>query len=341
MKRLPLSVKTALALLIGAPLLLSPALAAPNAAATADAKARLAAEFARLAKQTDGTVGVAVQRVDGNARTTLNGGTNFPMASTFKIAVAGTILARIDKGELTLDQMIAVDPAVIVESEGIAEQTPHPGVSLSIHNLLELMLTRSDNTATDVLTALAGNPVAVTAWVRKLGVTGQQIDADTAHIIYRAFDIPPGSGTFAQQIEAAFAADPAKRDRDVNGKPNKSFNDDPRDSSTPEAMLDLLLKIQSGKALSATSTKALLDIMERCHTGEARLKGRLPLGTVVAHKTGTLMSIANDVGLVTLPDGSKFAIAVFVKGDTKGTAVQERVIADIARAAYDYFQLVG
>jgi beta-lactamase class A len=93
--------------------------------------------------------------------------------------------------------------------------------------------------------------------------------------------------------------------------------------------------------LSASSTKTLIEIMERCHTGEKRLKGLLPLDTVVAHKTGTLMSIANDVGLVSLPDGSKFAIAVYIKGDTKGTEVQDRVIADIARVAYDYFLLNG
>lgn len=335
-----LSAASAFMLLAGSPLLAAPAKAAPNAK-TVDARVRLAEEFARLAKQTDGSVGVAVQRVDGNVRTTLNAGTTFPMASTFKIAVAGTIFSRIDKGELTLDQMITVDPAIIVASDGIADQTPHPGVSLSLHNLLELMLTRSDNTATDILTAQAGGPAAVTAWLRGLGVTGQRVDADTAHIIYRALDIVPGPGTFAEQIEAAFAADPSKRERDTSGRPNKPFNDDSRDSSTPEAMLDLLLKIQSGKAVSAASTKALLAIMERCHTGEKRLKGLLPLGTVVAHKTGTLMSIANDVGLVTLPDGSKFAIAVYIKGDTKGIEVQERVIADISRAAYDYFLLVG
>lgn len=318
----------------------APAFAAPKSGQV-DAGTRLTDEFARLAKQTDGTVGVAVQRVGGDARLTLNGGTGFPMASTFKIAVAGAILARIDKGELTLDQMITVTPEKIVSSAGIAEQMPHPGIALSIHNLLELMLTRSDNSATDVLTAQAGGPAAVTAWLRGLGVTGQRVDSDTAHVIFRAFDITPGTGTFAEQIEAAFAADPAKRDQNDNRAPNRSFNDDPHDSSTPTAMLDLLLKIETGKALSVQSTKTLIEIMERCHTGENRIKGRLPADTVVAHKTGTLMSIANDAGLVTLPDGSKFAIAVYIKGDTKGTEAQDRLIADLARAAYDYFLIAG
>lgn len=333
-----LSVMAALAIVATGPAAPS-AMAAP--ATEAAAYSRLEAAFAQLAKQTDGTVGVAVQRVDGKGMAVLNAGTTFPMASTFKIAVAGAIFARIDKGELTLDQLVTVDPAVIVNSAGIAEQTPHAGVALSVHNLLELMLTRSDNTATDVLVTQAGGPAAVTAWLRRVGITGQQVDGGTGALILRALGVAPGPGNFRERREAAMAADPSIRERNQKRIPNKAFNDDPRDASTPEAMLKLLLTIQSGKAMSASSTRTLIEIMERCHTGDKRLKGLLPLDTVVAHKTGTLMSIANDVGLVTLPDGSKFAIAVFVKGDTKGTEVQDRVIADIARTAYDYFLLGG
>ena len=313
--------------------------APPPPAASAAAQAALKAAFAQLAKQTDGMVGVAVQRVGGTELTTLNAGVTFPMASTFKIAVAGAILARVDKGELKLDQMITVDPAVIVRSAGIAEQMPHPGIAMSVHNLLELMLTRSDNTATDVMTAQAGGPAAVTAWLRKVGVTAQRVDSDTARVIYRAYDVTPGPGTFEQNMAAAMTANPEKAK--LGGVPNPAFNADPRDATTPEAMVQLLLAIRDGKALSPASTATLIAIMERCHTGDARLKGLLPTGTVVAHKTGTLRSIANDVGIVTLPDGGQFAIAVYVKGDTKGTVVQDRVIAEIARTAYDYFLLGG
>jgi beta-lactamase class A len=312
-----------------------------QAQSAAPAHNQLELAFTRLAGQTDGVVGVAVQRVGGGPMTTLSAGATFPMASTFKIAVAGRIFERIEKGELKLDTMVAVDPSVLVRSAGIAEQVPHPGVALSVYNLLELMLTRSDNTATDVLTAQAGGPTAVTAWLRKLGITGQRVDANTAGLIMRALDIAPGRGTFRENIERAFAADPSKRERDLKRVPNAPFNADPRDASTPEAMAQLLLAIQTGKALNPASTETLIKIMERCVTGEKRLKGLLPLGTVVAHKTGTLMSIANDVGIVSLPDGGKFVIAVFVKGDTKGTETQDRVIAEIARTAYDYYVLGG
>jgi len=93
----------------------------------------------------------------------LNADEAFPMASTFKIAVAGAVLAKIDAGTISLETLLPVDPARYVESDGIANALIHPGVSLSVHNLLELMLTHSDNTATDVLTATAGGPASVTA----------------------------------------------------------------------------------------------------------------------------------------------------------------------------------
>jgi len=287
------------------------AVAAPAASRNADvaqAKQRLVESFARAAQQTDGVTGVAVQQIGGSDAMTLNAGTGFPMASTFKISVAGAIFSLIDSGKLTLGTMIAVDPALIVQSDGIADQTPHPGVSLSVHNLLELMLTRSDNTATNVLSETVGGPAAVTAWLRSIGISGgMQVDRDTRRV--RA------DGT--------------------------RFDIVTTNNSTPEAMLKLLLTIRAGKAVSAASTKTLIEIMERCHTGEARLKGLLPLGTVVAHKTGSLQDVSNDVGFVTLPNGNQFAIAVFVKADTKGPQVRDRVIADIARASYDYFLLLG
>jgi beta-lactamase class A len=68
-----------------------------------------------------------------------------------------------------------------------------------------------------------------------------------------------------------------------------------------------------------------------------RIKGMLPAGTPVAHKTGSLNGTGNDVGVVMLPDGRSFAIAVFVMKDTNGHEARDRIAAEAARAAYDYF----
>ena len=122
----------------------------------------------------------------------------------------------------------------------------------------------------------------------------------------------------------------------------RAFITDPRDTATPRATVELLKRTFSGELLSASSTTRLIQILESTTTGGARLKGLLPPGTVVAHKTGTtgtergLNGGTNDVGVVTLPNNAgQFAIAVFIKGSTGTTEIRERVIARIARSAFD------
>ena len=121
--------------------------------------------------------------------------------------------------------------------------------------------------------------------------------------------------------------------------PNPAFEADPRDHATPLAMLKLLLAIDGGTAMSAKSRAFLLGVMSRTRTGVARLKGLLPKGTPVAHKTGTAGGIANDVGYITLPDGRRFAIAVFTNSSKTSVADRERAIAEIARMLFDQFYL--
>jgi beta-lactamase class A len=84
--------------------------------------------------------------------------------------------------------------------------------------------------------------------------------------------------------------------------------------------------------------------MKNTPTGPNRLKGLLPKGTPVAHKTGTTGSTeginagTNDVGIITLPDGKgHLAIAVFVKGSNQAADIREKAIAQTARMCYDYW----
>src|SRR5204862_3653632 len=138
--------------------LASTILAAPSESGLATAQT----EIQRIATAAAGEVGVAAWRLDGRGpRLLLNADEAFPMASTFKVAVAGALLGKVDVGTLSLETVLPVDKSSYVESEVIADALIHSGVRLSIHNLLELMLTRSDNTATDVLTAAADGPAAV------------------------------------------------------------------------------------------------------------------------------------------------------------------------------------
>jgi beta-lactamase class A len=311
--------------------LASTILAAPPETGVATAQT----EIQRIATAAAGEVGVAAWRLDGRGpRVLLNADEAFPMASTFKVAVAGAVLGKVDAETITLETMVPVDNARYVESDVIANALIHPGVNLSIHNLLELMLTHSDNTATDVLTTIAGGPAAVTTWVRGQGITGLRVDRDTAGIVRDFFGLP--EGTFSEALAIARKTDTKLDER--SSHPNAAFDKDPRDSSTPNAMAELLTKIFTGHALSPGSTKEIIAIMERCHTGDGRLRARLPATTTVADKTGTLGGSLNDVGVITLPDGKgQIVCAVFIKKSELPFADREKVIADIARAVYDYF----
>ena len=120
-------------------------LASPILAASSDSGSAVQTEIQRITIAAAGEVGVAAWRLDGRGpRVLLNADEAFPMASTFKIAVAGAVLAKIDAGTLRLETLLPVDSMRYVESDVIANSLIHPGVSLSVHNLLELMLTHSE-----------------------------------------------------------------------------------------------------------------------------------------------------------------------------------------------------
>lgn len=306
----------------------------PAAAATPAATQVVDAEVSRLAAGAGGVVGIAAWRLDGKGpRILLNADAAFPMASTYKVPLAGKIFDMVDKGQLRLDTMLDVPQDMMSPSEVIADRFIHPGISISVHNLLELMLTQSDNTATDVLMNAAGGPAAVTAWVRTQGVNAMRVDRDTNRLLRDFYRL--GEGPLSDAFDAAAKADPSLLGK--GAKPDAAFDADPRDTASPAAMAALLTRMFAGKALSPESTKAFIAIMERCRTGAARLPGQMPPGTTVAHKTGTIGGTVNDVGMVSLPDGTGVVIAAYVKESASPVADRERAIAEIARTVRDYF----
>src|SRR5690349_6353703 len=131
---------------------------------------RLQDEIARLAKMSDGVVGMSAVHLESNRRVSVHGGESFPMASTFKVPVAVQLLSRVASGEVKLDQLITVEPQDLHPGSGtLTGLFNRPGVALSVRNLLELMLLVSDNSAADVWMRLAGGPDAVTAKMRAIG----------------------------------------------------------------------------------------------------------------------------------------------------------------------------
>ena len=187
--------------------------------------------------------------------------------------------------------------------QGAATKTPVPA-KRTVGELLEAMIINSDNVACDKLLALLGGPGLVDARMRKLGVDG---------ITVRFSELEMQTGKVDNQ-------------------------------ATPTAMVALLAKIarrQTG--LSPASARRLDNLLLRVATGQKRLKGALPPGTPVAHKTGTSQTAngetnaTNDAGLITLPSGHRIAIAVFVNASPADEATRERTIAQLARLAFDRF----
>lgn len=300
---------------------------------------RLENEITRLSAISGGTVGVGLIHLESGRELFVNREVRFPMASTFKVPVAVQFLRKVERGTASLDSMVTLTPRDLHPGSGtLTSLFDDPGVSLSYRNLVELMLLISDNSATDLVLKAAGGGAAVNARLAELGVAGISVDRPTIQLIADAVgvgDLGPESGWSREAFAAkSRAVTPAQRTAAA-----EAFYRDPRDTATPEGMARLLQKIWKREALSEANSALLLDIMLRCQTGEARIKGLLPPRTPVMHKTGSLgIGVTDDVGIITLPDGAgHLVITVFVKEATASVEQQERTIAQIARAAYDYF----
>lgn len=233
--------------------------------------------LAATASENPGEYGFAAMDLTTGEAISFNGNTAFPMASTMKIAVAAAYLAEVDAGRRSLDEAIS---------------------GRSARALMDAMITRSDNGATDILIATLGGPGVVDAWMRRHRLSGIRVDRNIAQLLSDRRDL-----------------------RDV------------RDSSTPMAMIGLLRVINAGPALSAQSRHILLDMMRRCRTGRNRIRGILPADAIVEHKTGTLNNYTSDVGFLVMPDGRRIAVAFFARYGENRPAV----IATAARAIYDAY----
>lgn len=237
----------------------------------------LQSHLTQLIAGTTGDVGVAALDLKTGEIVSVHGDNPFPMASTVKIAIAANYLAQVEHGRRTLDDRIG---------------------GRSAASLMEAMIIRSDNYATDLLLRNLGGPRTVQSWFQQQGITGLRIDRSIAQLLSARRDLW-----------------------------------DVRDSSTPKAMVDLLRRIDSGELLQPSSRSYLLDLMGRCITGKNRIRGLLPAGTHVENKTGTLSGLTSDVGFITLPDGRRVAVAFFARAGSN----RPRTIAQAARAIYDGF----
>ncbi|HET6900024.1 MAG TPA: class A beta-lactamase [Vicinamibacteria bacterium] len=266
----------------------------------------LAADLDRIARETDGTLGAAVRLVETGETVVLNGDGRFPMQSVYKAPIGMAVLHEVDAGRLSLDAPIRVEIADLVPAGMHSPlRDAHPkGGSVALRELLRLSVEESDGTASDVLLRLAGGKAKAQGYLSSLGVEGIRIET-------------------------------------TEGEMGRDYQAQYRSWAMPAAAVDWLTALQQGKDLSPQSRALLLGWMTATKTFPTRLKGRLPAGTEVAHKTGSsgsrdgVSAATNDIGIITLPDGRHLAVAVFLRDSKADDAARDAAIAKVARAAWD------
>lgn len=275
-------------------------------AAATDKTASLRQRIDSIVSQTDGKVGVSILHLHTRDTLTLNDTAHFPMQSTFKFPIAMAVLKQVDEGKLKLDQPVRVDKKTYYKTwSPLQDSLPNGSAGVPLSRLIELMVSQSDNLACDVLLDLIGGEAVANDFIHSLGVTDIAIVASEKKM-HAAWDV--------------------------------QFTNWCR----PSAYTQLLDILDKGTALSKTSNDFLLNVMYGTTTGPGRLRGLLPKDARVAHKTGTsgikdgLAAATNDVGFIVLPNGQKLAVALFVSLSHADEATRDKVIAQIAKAAYDH-----
>jgi beta-lactamase class A len=297
---------------------------------------RLDGEVAAIADRArPGVLGVGLMNLESGEVWTFNGDRRFPMQSVFKAILGAVVLGEVDAGRLSLDEsVILAENDISPPFSPIAEAWPARS-TYTIRELLVAAVGASDNTAADVLMRRVGGPGALTAWLAQHHIDDVRVDRYERELQpeiagLESFRIAWKGEAFARQLAAVPVPQRAAMLR--------AYLKDPRDTATPRGMLAFLRQLQGGELLSPASTKLLLRIMTQTSTGPDRIKAGLPKGATLAHKTGTARTdlgvnpAVNDVGIITLPDGRAYALAVFLSGATLDEAGREAVIADVARA---------
>ena len=313
----------------------------------ADPIDRLRTHITQAMTEARGRMGVAIKHLESGAEVTVNADEKFPMASTFKLPVLVTLYDKARKGQVKWDETVEVGVRdQHLGSGDLSYLYDVPGVKLSLHNVANLMMMVSDNSGADICLTRAG-AANVNALMGSLGVRELRVDRPTQELIldYQGRDSATLKGLTLAELQKSAPPEstaPQANAIEARFKRDDVFAADPRDQATPKSFVTLLEKMWRGEAVDKASSEAMLETMKRCRTGAGRIKGLLPPNTVVAHKTGTIGGVVDDVGIIYLPDDAgHVAIAVLSK-QTRATDVEvERAIAQIARYAYDFFMFTA
>lgn len=275
-------------------------------------------------------VGVSAVSLGSDQRIEVGASTPLKMASTFKVPLAIAILEQVDRGTLSLDQSFPMTPADFRTGSPISDElAPKGGGAVTLRALLTRMIQDSDNAAADKLLPLVGGPAGLSARLREVGLGELHVDRSELEMALAYNDVVAPRPFSLPAYRAHVDAKP-KAQREAAAR---RYERDGKDLGTAHAMTSLLVRLakHDPALLSTASTDWLLDTMKGTRTGQARLWAGVPPSAQLAHKTGSAGEMANDMGLITLPDGRRLAVTVFVRGQVAWER-RERLIADIARA---------
>jgi beta-lactamase class A len=240
-----------------------------------------------------GRLGVAALDVAGNRWLGHDEDSRYAMCSTFKLALAAAILARVDRGALSLGQEIPFGPADLLEYAPVARANIASG-RLSVERLCAAAVEVSDNTAANLLLGLIGGPAGLTTFMRGAG-------------------------------------DPVTRLDRTEPELNSNLPGDPRDTTTPRAMVGLMRAVLLGDALSPASRTRLIGWMEGATTARDRLRAGFPAGWRAGDKSGTGSDANNDLAIAWPPGRGPILIASYTSGPRETMGVRGEVHAAVAR----------
>lgn len=258
-----------------------------------------------IAAEAKGKVGVYATLIETGETVSLNGEERFPMQSVYKLPIAMAILKQVSDGRLKLDGKVRVEKTDFVtpgQRSPIRDKYPN-GTEITLRELIRLSISESDGTASDVQLRLLGGAAAVQEYLTEIGIADIKV----------------------VNTEKEFAQD---------------WQTQYNNWATPAAAVKLLSGMNNWTIIEREG-RILQRYMIESPTGLKRLKGFLPKGTVVIHKTGTsgsrdgITAATNDIGIIVLPNVKHAAIAVFVSDSPESEQIREAVIAKIAKAVWD------
>ena len=309
-------------------------LSAAGPAEETGARARDA--VARIVQASKGTYGVAARHLESGEGFAVNGEDTFPMASVFKLPILTEVMAEIRGGRFGLADEWSLGPEDQFYEGSLLSDLKAPGVRLSVENIINLMMWLSDNTATDLLLRKVGVD-AVNARMKASGIEGIRVDRSVREILLDYFLGEAAEyKTAPKEKIARVMARRSAENPGAQARIRADFAKIPKDLATPLAINALLEKLFRKEILDAASCDRILEVMAGCQTGSRRIRGLLPEGTVVAHKTGTIGGTINDCGIIELPGGSGYVALSVLSKDADPEAAED-TIALIAKTVYDYF----